>query len=1106
MLSLDNDHLAMAAFKGQPLHQMISALEATSTVATRASLELHGTSRQPGISTTLPPDWHTAPTPLTTAGMASHASKLSTVPWDWQTAPTLPQAGMAPHASKLSRTIVQNPLETPGSDTQDGHTAPTPLTTAGMASHASKPPTTQDWQTAPTPLTTAGMASHASKRSHTWHTAPTLPQAGTASHAAQMAISTDVVKTDRSLSPVTLDASQASDISTTITDPPIGLVDPLAGYAKRARFDSSLSPTAIWVRHHLGPSSNLWQDDKLIRLWPPPQAQLLQSIRTALSWKPKARTVPIFKFEFSEEAAAHNFDILQQHDFDLNKIMLHDPHSPLRPGSEFRPVGLLEPILGTHFLWPRVRDTMLHGAHYHLFPLDDALRHQDLEEAIVFGNHKSAIKHGPETLATLRKEISKGWQLPIPMDRLLDIPHLVLTPVGMAEQTKLQASGERLPDLRLTHNMSMTFTPSGTSLNSRVDTSQLSKCVYGFALTRFINAIVELRRRHPESIIYLSKFDLKSAYRRIHLRGKAALQSCVSTQGLQESEETVLALLGLRMTFGGKPNPAIFCETSDCIVDLAIAISQCPDWSPAELPSSYSHVLKDPIRLPEHVPFAPARPALVQPSIPAAGTVDGFIDDVFSANVVTNKNLRADRLAQAVLLSMEILGRPNTEFEPLVRDLLLSLEKAEAEGTPNELLIVLGWLLDTRRLLISLPQDKYIAWTNDLKAIINPPRAAHKYIPGKTLESMEGRLQHVATVMPLAGHFMHLVRDATRRAVTHGRTRLSYLERDQFVFWLSLLTRAFHGVSMNSAIPRVPSCVYRNDACEHGLGGFSLKTGRAWRWEIPKHLIGKRSINFLEFLAAVVSIALGIEEGEIQRHDNVLSATDNSSTNGWIPKSNFNATGDQAAHAALAQWLATMGISNDVDFSSIWFMGLLNWVADPLSRKQHPSDEVLTALLLAKFPEQVPSTFKISPLPEKISSAIYSLVQTETPEMLLLPTLTVRPTPPGADGLNFSSCVASATTPSLTASPPTTESASSWHSPKPFASAPGANPLKDMIAWLQAHARPPSITWERPSPPPVDLTQDMTITATLSHFYSDFSGDTPTTTQARYTRKRSHGH
>jgi hypothetical protein len=102
---------------------------------------------------------------------------------------------------------------------------------------------------------------------------------------------------------------------------------------------------------------------------------------------------------------------------------------------------------------------------------------------------------------------------------------------------------------------------------------------------------------------------------------------------------------------------------------------------------------------------------------------------------------------------------------------------------------------------------------------------------------------------------------------------MTELEKSQYLFWKIILKHAHDGISMNSIIPRQPDSAYRNDACEYGLGGFSLRTGRAWRFEIPVDCIGKRSINFLEFLAAVVSIMLGILEGEIQSHDNVCWVT-----------------------------------------------------------------------------------------------------------------------------------------------------------------------------------------------------------------------------------------
>jgi hypothetical protein len=882
------------------------------------------------------------------------------------------------------------------------------------------------------------------------------------------------------------------------------LIDPVAGFAARVAQEASVMFSAIRVQERCHPWSR--SQNNLTRLWPPSQEVLLQGIHNALAWKPKARSSPVFQFKYSEEAANHNFKVLKDNNFDLTKIMLENPHSSLRPGSEFRPIALLEPIFQNHPLWTRMRHTLVHGAHYYLSPLDEEIRRQDLEAAIEFGNHKSAIKHKHETVAALKKEVEKGWQLPLPMDKLLDIPQIEMAPIGMAEQMKLCSTGERVPSLRLTHNMSMIQKASGTSLNARVETSKLSKCVYGFALSRFINAIVELRRRHPTGIIYLSKFDLKSAYRRVHLQGNAAFQSCISTKGLQGEDESILALLCLRMTFGGKPNPAIFCETSECIVDLAIALSQCRSWSPEWLPSSYSHVLTDPIKLPDDIPFAQARPALVVPNVPESGTVDGFIDDIFSANVINDNNDRADRLAQAVLLAIEILGRPNSDREPLLRDLLLSLEKAAAEGTPNELLIVLGWLLNTRLLLISLPFDKYIAWCQDIDDILSPPTTKKGRVDKDQMESLEGRLQNACIVIPLGNHFMNRIRAAKCRAVKYGSIHLTLLERSQISFWKILLKRAFEGVSMNTVVTQVPDCIYRNDACEYGLGGFSLKTGRAWRYEIPACFIGRRSINFLEFLAAVVSIMLGIFEGEIQRNDNILSATDNTCTQGWIAKSNFDEAGDQAAHAALAQWMASAGLNNDISFSSIWFMGLLNWVADPLSREQAQSDEFLTSRLIAKYPEQVPSTFKISPLPEEISSAIYYLLQTETPVMQSLPTLIVQPIVPGVDGLNSSSSAASRTTPSSTVSPPATVYDSSCLSLKPYENVHGANPLKDMIAWLRVHARPPSSMWQRPSPPPGDPIQERIISESLSTFYRDSSKDTKTTIPEQHSKKQYRGH
>jgi hypothetical protein len=49
---------------------------------------------------------------------------------------------------------------------------------------------------------------------------------------------------------------------------------------------------------------------------------------------------------------------------------------------------------------------------------------------------------------------------------------------------------------------------------------------------------------------------------------------------------------------------------------------------------------------------------------------------------------------------------------------ILSLPKLLVEGTPDEHHIILGWLLDTHRLLVLLPKDMFKSWLEDLTLAI----------------------------------------------------------------------------------------------------------------------------------------------------------------------------------------------------------------------------------------------------------------------------------------------------------------------------------------------------------------------------------------------------
>ena len=98
---------------------------------------------------------------------------------------------------------------------------------------------------------------------------------------------------------------------------------------------------------------------------------------------------------------------------------------------------------------------------------------------------------------------------------------------------------------------------------------------------------------------------------------------------------------------------------------------------------------------------------------------------------------------------------PLAKNEPLPRDPFLKQSKVTAEGALEEIKTILGWVFDTRRLKVSLPQDKYKAWSSTIESILQKGTANQK-----ELETMIGRQTHAAAIMPMARHFICRIRYA----------------------------------------------------------------------------------------------------------------------------------------------------------------------------------------------------------------------------------------------------------------------------------------------------------------------------------------------------------
>jgi hypothetical protein len=253
------------------------------------------------------------------------------------------------------------------------------------------------------------------------------------------------------------------------------------------------------------------------------------------------------------------------------------------------------------------------------------------------------------------------------------------------------------------------------------------------------------------------------------------------------------------------------------------------------------------------------------------------------------------------------------------------------------------------------------------------------------------------------------------------------------------------------------------------------------------HLRGRKSIDFLDFLACVVGIMLIIEEDDPVAGYCNLSATDNTSTMGWPRKSNFVSNGDHAAHLGLAREFISELLRRALMNYSQWLAGEGNWVADLLSRDLVSSDHEITTIINSRFPSQVPKSFKASPLPAKISSILSYWVQLRTLPRGSLAKRTAKPTPPGNSGLSSlskrtSSTPAAKATPTLAPWTDPKPTAPLVPSPTPFRCAITANLQKDMLNWWQVHAVPPSMAWLQPSSQQTSPTPDSTLTEKLRSF------------------------
>ena len=790
------------------------------------------------------------------------------------------------------------------------------------------------------------------------------------------------------------------------------------------------------------------------------QRWLIRMLTRVINSKNITPSQPPFKFDLSKDTARFNHELLKKYNGDIDAIIRSSPFSPMSYGSEFKCTSVLENIFQFHPDWMKMKTILMNGTSYPLKPpLPKHIQLGDLREMIAFGNHKSASGDRTELLSEkMAKEVDRGWNIPIMPAHLLDLidAGAEIAPMGMANQGTINERGEIVMKDRVIHNQSMEGAISGLSINDRIIEEDLAPLRYGHMMSRLIHQIVATRALHPNKRILLRKDDFKSAYRRQHLNGWSALKTIVKIihGGI------TFFLLSLRLTFGGCANPSEWTSIAEPICDLANDILDCDEWDPSTMHSPLQSSIPEPSFLPSVTPFTKAKPLMIGIPVLRHGYCDEYVDDVVTMGVDKGEISRR-RLEAAAPLAIFVVARDIHPDEPITRENLMCMHKMQAEGALEEEKIILGWHFNTRLLLISLPENKYIAWSKQITDILIDER-----VKAEDLEVLIGRLNHAAQIIPLARHYLSRLRFALGKA----RNKWVYIPiskrlQHDLELWQKFLTDAYEGISMNLLTFRQPTHLYRTDSCELGLGGLS-SVGKGWRWIIPLWLRGRAHIGLLEFLAEIVSIWLDIHDGDISAEDCALSMGDSTNAIGWVKKSNFLEEGethhDQTAKLRASRKLAELAMGQKVKLYSQWFPGADNIIPDSLSRDWHLSDTELIALLTHLLPNQIHPNFRIVPIPKEIDSFLCSVLSD-------LPFNTARQTKHKTSGFGLgnsgmSSCPPSALTAMSSWRHLMNGTGKSYASPsaKPFEAQPSAlDP--ESLNLLQEQSGIPWDMWHRPS-------------------------------------------
>ena len=152
--------------------------------------------------------------------------------------------------------------------------------------------------------------------------------------------------------------------------------------------------------------------------WP---NDLIDRIKQVMGMPCSTPSAPEFKFEISEEAMQQYLAALEKYEFNVGKAFDAQHDSPLGSGMEFCPPDVLRSISGLHPLWNQMEDILQNGSNWLFEEISEKDRASNLQEALIFGNHKGASSKPDLLKKRISKDVRYGYSLLIPLDSMMQI-------------------------------------------------------------------------------------------------------------------------------------------------------------------------------------------------------------------------------------------------------------------------------------------------------------------------------------------------------------------------------------------------------------------------------------------------------------------------------------------------------------------------------------------------------------------------------------------------------------------------------------------------------------------------------------------------------------